>query len=365
MLRILFVFWMLAAGVVSAAELRYARNFNIVEREGYRKLSIRNTWTGAGDHEQIYALVPVGKEVPKLAKGVVVVRTPVERAVIFETVFLGPIQDLGLHDKLVGIAHLDFVNDPIARARVGSGLAKSVQTGAAMEIETLMALRPGLILTSTTGNSMFDTHPSLLRAGLPVLVSAGYMEEHPLGRAEWIKCIGALFEKDAEAKAVFDAVADRYEELVALTRTVAHRPSVMNSAPYGGVWHVAGGRSYTAQWIQDAGGRYLWSRFETGGGVPLDMEVIVRDAAEAEVWLNPSHYGSLAALRAADARFDAFRALREGRVYNNTRRVNEKGGNDIYERGVSHPEEVLADLIAILHPELLPDHEPVYYEQLR
>ena len=97
----------------------------------------------------------------------------------------------------------------------------------------------------------------------------------------------------------------------------------------------------------------------------MDFEVILLKASEADLWINPSHHASMAALLALDERFVRFRAFREGRVYNNTLRVNDHGGNDIWERGVNHPDEVLADLIKIFHPDLLPDHEFIYYEQLK
>ena len=61
------------------------------------------------------------------------------------------------------------------------------------------------------------------------------------------------------------------------------------------------------------------------------------------------------------ADFDAFKA---GRVFNNDRRLNEHGGNDYWESGSLRPDIVLADLIKILHPQLLPDHELVFYRRL-
>lgn len=36
-----------------------------------------------------------------------------------------------------------------------------------------------------------------------------------------------------------------------------------------------------------------------------------------------------------------------------------------YEKAPVEPEVVLADLIKAFHPELLPDHQPVYYELLK
>ncbi len=348
-----------------ASELRYAKNFSIETFKTHKEITVRNTWVGAGDREQVYALVPRGAELPELAKGTMVVRTPVKRLVIMATVFLGPVRDLDLYDSLIGISYLDYVNDKRAHERVESGAAREIQSGSGMDVESMLMLQPDLILTSTTGNPTFDVHPQMERAGLPVVVTAGYMEQHPLARTEWIKFVAAFYDKEAEADAIFDEIADRYESLVALAQDAKTRPSVFTSAPYSGVWHVPGGRSYMATALQHAGADYLWAENESEGGVPLDVEVILQRAGDADYWLNPSYYASVRALLAADERFAGFRALREGRVYNNTLRVNKNGGNDIFERGVSHPDEVLADLIKIFHPELLPEHEFVFYEKLK
>ena len=345
--------------------LRYAQNFKLEHYSTHKLLTIRNTWVGAGDDKQTYALVPKTSELPELPEGTLVLRTPIERLITMATVFLGSIQDLQLHDSLVGIAYLNFTNDPIAHERVAKGLAKPIQSGTAMDVESLMMMRPDLILTSTTGNPNFDVHPQLARAGLPLVVTAAYMEDHPLARTEWIKCIAAFYNKETEAAAIFNQVANEYESLVQLTAKLEDRPTVMASAPYGGIWHVPGGDSYTAKAFAHAGANYIWADIESRGGVPLDFEVIFKDANAADFWLHPSHYDSITSLLNADERFGRFQALKEGRVFNNNLRVNEHGGNDVFERGASHPEEVLADLIQIFHPELLPEREFVFYKQLK
>ncbi|EDY85108.1 hypothetical protein VDG1235_4743 [Verrucomicrobiia bacterium DG1235] len=367
MVRFLVIGILFLVGSFCSAELRYAQNFSIERFESHKEISVRNTWVGAGDREQVYALVPRGEALPETSEGATVIRTPVKRLAIMATVFLGPIRDLDLYDSLIGVAYLDYANDLKAHERVESGAAKEIQSGTGMDVESMLMMEPDLILTSTTGNPTFDVHPQMMRAGLPVVVTAGYMERHPLARTEWIKFVAAFYDDDTEAKAeaIFDRVADRYEALVELAGGAEKRPTVFASAPFGGTWHVPGGQSYTATALDHAGAEYLWAEVDSRGSVPLDLEVIFQKAAEADVWINPSHYDSVRDLLGSDERFAGFRALREGNVFNNTVRVNEHGGNDIFERGVSHPDEVLADLIKIFHPELVPEHEFVFYERLR
>ena len=45
--------------------------------------------------------------------------------------------------------------------------------------------------------------------------------------------------------------------------------------------------------------------------------------------------------------------------------MNEKGGNDYWEGAVARPDLLLNDMIKICHPELLPDYELIYMNQLQ
>ncbi|MDA1067663.1 MAG: ABC transporter substrate-binding protein [Verrucomicrobia bacterium] len=344
---------------------KYAENFEIETFETHRLLHIKNPWRGSGDTRYSYALVDKGRPVPELPKGARVIRTPVERIIIMATVYLGPIQSLDMYDQLVGAAHLELSNDPFLQGLVDSGKVQAIQSGASLDLESILLLRPDLILSFSTGESLYDTHPKLERANLPVVLTSGYMEADPLARSEWIKAIASFVNKEAQAEIIFADIADRYEKLKELTSKVVNRPTVFANAPFAGVWHLPGGQSYNSRAFNDAGASYLWADDSSLGGVPLDFEVILIKAANADIWINPGSYETLDALLGHDERFTAFRAFREAQVFNNIKRVNKNGGNDMWERGINHPDEVLADLIKIFHPELLPEHEFIYYEQLK
>ncbi|HLA43877.1 MAG TPA: hypothetical protein VJZ27_10595, partial [Aggregatilineales bacterium] len=75
-------------------------------------------------------------------------------------------------------------------------------------------------------------------------------------------------------------------------------------------------------------------------------------------------WGNLENGLSEDERFAEFAAYQNGDVFSNDLRTNEFGGNDFYETGVTNPDILLADLIKIFHPELLPDHEFYFYRQL-
>ena len=294
-----------------------------------------------------------------------VIPVPAERIVSLSTTYLGPLEALGALDRVVAVDDAAYAFSPVLRDRVASGKIREVGSVGRLDIESVLAARPDLVLLTRIGPGGDDLEQRLRSAGIPVLVTAAWRETTPLGRSEWIKLFGILTGREEEAFEIFNAGKERYEALAAKVRALdPSRPKILLSAPYGGTWYLPGGDSYTASFIEAAGGDYLWSSNRSTGSFPLDLEAVLVRGLEADFWINPGRYRSLAELAGTDERFRRMPVFQEGRVYNRTRRIGSTGGNDFWESGAVRPDSILADLIAILHPGLLPDHRLVYYEKL-
>ena len=99
---------------------------------------------------------------------------------------------------------------------------------------------------------------------------------------------------------------------------------------------------------------------------PISGESAYVYLSEADVWLNPNAARTMAALTAENPKFAQTEVVREGRVYNCTARSTASGGSDFWESGALRADVVLADMLAILHPELVADdYELYYFEQLK
>jgi iron complex transport system substrate-binding protein len=86
-------------------------------------------------------------------------------------------------------------------------------------------------------------------------------EPTALGRAEWLKYMALFLNEERKAQAVYGAMKHRYLALSAraAARPEAERPLVMTGRSTRGQFSIAGGRSYVAALITDAGGRYAWA----------------------------------------------------------------------------------------------------------
>lgn len=348
-------------------EIRYAQNFRVTYRDGAKRVTVANPWRGA-DLTLPFLLVPCdgAGPLPAATSGAdtMVIPIPPRRVVTSSTTQLPNFVALDLVDRLVGHNGFAYVGSEPIRERIESGAMTEVGDGVRLNPEVLIELDPDLVIASSIGNPELDVLGMLREAHLPFALDASYMETTPLGRAEWIKFTALFFNREREAVRLFRNIARRYEALARLGRSAEDRPTVLVGTPFQGTWHVSGGAAYQARLIADAGGDYLWSDDPSTGAIPLDFESVYARGLAADVWLHPYGWHSLEDGLRADPRMADFAAFRTGQVYNNDRRARPGGGNDYWETGSLRPDLILADLIRILHPELLPEHRLVFHRRL-
>jgi iron complex transport system substrate-binding protein len=351
------------------ARLRFARCFTIDYHGTYKRVEVRDAWRNARESFE-YILVPRSQATPPDLPGeATVVFVPVERIAVFSTSWTAFFPMLHIEESLVGLAGSELVSTPEVVSRIRKGAIEEIGDGGSgmnrkIHLERLTLVRPEAVMVYATGIPDFDQHPKLMEAGFKTIVNASHMEATPLGRTEWIKLIAAFFNREAEAERLFDEIALRYEALVEKTRNVSHRPTVFCNAAGRGTWIMPGGAGYTARFLDDAGAHYLWREDPSAGTIPLAIETVVDRAREAEYWVDTNLFRSMAELKGVDERFSLFASFRSGNVFNNDAKISAKGGNDFWETGMARPDLVLADLISIFHPELVPGHQRIWYRQL-
>ncbi len=342
-----------------------ATGFQVEYFNNYKVVTVTKPWQGAEEGFQ-YVLVQCGTPAPEGFDPASVIQVPIRSIVAMSTTYLPHLDALGLVDRLVGLDSFTYVNTPSVVERIQAGELAEVGFGSGVNVELVLDLNPDLVMTYGIGVPDYDAHPKLLEAGVKVAINGDFMENTPLGRTEWGKFLALFFNREGDAQAIFQKTAQEYRELTALAASATERPTVLVGSVFNGTWYVAGGQSYTARFLADAGSSYLWANEGEAGSIPLDFESVFDKAADAEFWVNPSNamWMTAADVLATDERYGDFRAFQEGHLYNNNLRVNENGGNDYFETGVAKPQLVLKDLIAIFHPELLPDHELFFYRQI-
>ncbi|MCC6905365.1 MAG: ABC transporter substrate-binding protein [Anaerolineae bacterium] len=344
------------------ADISYAGGFTVEYHENYKIVEVAAAWPGSPAFR--YVLVQCGTPTPEGFDGLPVIEVPVASIVAMSTSYIPVLESIGTLDSLAGVDDFAYVNNPAVRARIEAGDLVAISPGGQINVEQALALDPALIMAFSSGAPEYDVHPALIEAGLPVVMNADWLETVPLGRAEWVKFIALFYNREAAAEEAFAGIEARYEEARDLAASVSDRPVVFTSIPWQGTWYMPGGASFQAVLLRDAGADYLYADDTSTGSLFLDFETVFNDARDADVWIDLNGFATLADLAAADQRYAEFAAFRSGRAYGYDARQTEYG-NEYFETGAANPDVILRDLVAIFHPELMPDHELYYYRQVQ
>jgi iron complex transport system substrate-binding protein len=341
-----------------------ATNFSVGYHRSYKVVTVHQTYLG-GPMER-YVLLQCGAPRPHvtgdLAKAAVIA-VPIASLFSSSTTHLPVLVDLDRVDVLTGVSKFDSILSPPVLARIRAGHVIEFAPLGVIDAERVVSRRPSVLMT---GGSDSSTFTALRAAGVPVVANAEWLEPTALGRAEWIKYMALYLNDEKHAGVRFAAVKNGYRSVVERTSAIAEadRPRVMTGRASRGSFAIAGGRSYVAALIKDAGARYVWADNTATGTATVDLEAQIQRAADADIWINGGGWKNLASMVADEPRYAEFKAFRHRQVWVYERLVNAGGANDYWSRSVTRPDLLLADLVTIFHPGLVPDHRLEWYVQV-
>lgn len=285
---------------------------------------------------------------------------PLKRVVCMSTSHLAYIIALGERESVVGISGGEYISDSLIRNRVASGEISDIGYEGSLNYEKLISLKPDIVFTYGINGENNLYIDRLRQYGIKVMVLGDYLEEHPLGKLEYLKLFGELFRCRQKADSLYEARRDKYEKIKAKAAEFKVKPLVLLNAPWKEVWYVPGEENYISVLINDAGGVVAGARPNESRSYPSNTEQVFKIAMEADFWLNPNSFSTLKELEDSNPLFKSIPSLKQNRVFNNNKRKTPGGGSDFWETGVVEPDEILEDLINILHGDAKPDSLKYY-----
>jgi iron complex transport system substrate-binding protein len=329
----------------------YAKGFTITEHQNYRKITVTNPWQQSNGINFEYYLVDSAKQVPAEAAEKQVIKTPVKRVIFLSTSHIGFLSPLNETGSLIALSGAGFVSDPEVIKGVASKKVLDVGYDQGINYELILRLKPDLIMAYGVGGEVTGFINKLHDLGLNVILNGEYLEDTPLAKAEWIKFIGAFYNKEKEAAEYFAKIEKNYTQTREKVKVVKNHPVILTGLPYKDAWWMAGGKSNVAALIHDAGGEFLWHDNTSREAFVVSLEQVVIRSAKADFWINCGTVNTIGELIATDSRFTSFKLVQKKAIFNNNLLVNSGGGNDYWERGVVRPDLILSDLVKIFHPE--------------
>ena len=328
-------------------------------------VSIRNPWQGGTNVEQHLLILRDDAKAPADFAGQVV-KAPVRHVVCMSSSHVAMFDAIGQAKRISGVSGIDYISNPYVREHRLCGEVRDVGYDTNLNFELLAAMRPDLMLLyGVTGENTIVTG-KLRELGIPYIYVGDYMEESPLGKAEWLMVAAELCNVRDKGAETFRGIAARYNALKTRIAGAARspRPKVMLNTPYRDTWFMPSSRSFMVRLIEDAGGEYVYTKNDSDTSVAVDLEEAYLLASAADTWINVGPCNTLAELTAQNPKFADVPAVRNRQVFNNNRRQTPAGGSDFWESGVIRPDLVLHDLCAVFNPQAADTAELYYYKRL-
>ncbi|MDP2160772.1 MAG: ABC transporter substrate-binding protein [Flavobacterium sp.] len=347
----------------SSNSVRYATGLSIQKYADFSIVTVSNPWP-TSDKNYTYILHQKAAKIPDSLQKYTAIQVPIKSIVVTSTTHIPALELLEVEDKLIGFPNTDYVSSEKTRTLIETGKVREIGTNQSLNTEVLLDMQPDVIIGFGVDGEK-KTYDNLQQNGLKILYNGDWTEQHPLGRAEWIQLFGVLFGLEEKADKVFKNIENDYLEAIELAKKATSKPTILSGAIYQDQWYLPQGKSWAAQFLDNAKGDYLWASSEGTGSLSLSFETVLEKAQNADFWIGPGQFTSFEQLEKANPNYKHFKAVQNKNVYSFSSKKGKTGGVIYYELASNRPDLVLKDLIKILHPELLTDYELYFFEKLK
>ncbi len=344
-------------------QVKYAKGFDIQYFDSYKKLTIKTPYPDATEQFEYIIETPSTKsgidwKLPSL-------RIPIQDIVVTSTTHIPMLELLQVEDRLVGFQNTKYISSENTRARIDAGFVKELGKESSMNTELLFDLNPDVVIGFAMSKTN-KTYNLIEQNGIPVIINSDWLEETPLGRAEWIKLFGLLFNKEKEADSIFNRIEEDYLNAIDIAKQTQKKSTILSGAIMrNDVWSLPAGESFVAQFLKDANLNYPWQDTPGKGSLNLSFESVLEKGQNADYWIAPGYFSSKGQMLEANALYKNFDSFKNDQIYTPSTKTGATGGVIYFELAPTRPDLVLKDIIKITNPELLPDYELTFFEKMK
>lgn len=337
---------------ISQNQIKYAKTLSIFEEENGVKVHIYHP-----EHKTYkYYFLCKSKET-KLPKNHIRIVTPIKSMIALSGTHIGMLAKINGLDALSGVMDEKYIYNPIVLKKLKEGKIQDFGGEESLGFESIVSSKADLLIYSGFGQE-FPHAKQLQKAGIVCIANYDWKENHPLGRAEWIKLFAYLIHKEKEAKSYFTLLEKEYNELKAKALKIKDKPTVFSGNVIGDFWYAPAGESYFAELFRDVNANYLYANTKGTGSVELSLEKVLSENRNSEFWFNPGQ-SNLNLVLKSNNKANFFKAFKKEKIY-----CYSPNMNLFWEMSAVEPQHVLSDLICILHPENAKNQKLYFYKKL-
>ena len=341
--------------------IRHAKGFDIVDDNGIKKLIIKTAFQNSTEVSEYEILKKNSTSTSKNK----IIKVPIQRIALTSTTHIPMVELLNKETTIVGFANTKYVSSEKTSALIAVGKIKEIGKESSLNTEVILDLKPEIVIgfSVSAANKSLTT---LQKSGIPVLYNGDWLEETPLGRAEWIKFFGVLFDKEKQADSIFKVIEANYLKAKNSALKATTKPTILSGAIMSkDIWNLPAGNSFVAQFLKESNTNYLWNNSKGKGSLSLSFESVFEKGKDADFWIAPGYFSSKEQLLQSNQIYTEFEAFKNNKIYTTSTKKGKTGGVLYYELAPVRPDLVLKDLIKITHPNLLPNYTLTFFEKMQ
>jgi len=337
--------------------IKYAKGFEVISEGNQKKLIIKRAFQNS--EKQFEFTLTDEKATSKNE-----LQVPVQNLVVTSTTHIPMLELLNSENKLVGFPNSKYISSEKTRKLIDNGTITELGSEQDMNTEKLINLNPDLVVG-------FSLHPNnklyqnIQKLGIPVIFNGDWLEETPLGRAEWIKFFGVLLNKEKEADSIFNNIESEYLKAKDIAKKNKNNPTILSGSMFKDVWYIPGGESFIATYFKDANLNYLWKDTKGTGSIPLSFESVLDKGQNADYWFSCGLFETKTQMQEANKHYKEFIPFKNNNMYTYANRKGATGGLIYFELSPVRPDWVLKDFIKITQPKSLPNYELHFFDKLK
>ncbi len=343
--------------------VKYAKGFDIIKDDDVKKLIIKSAYQNSDEVFEYIIIKKSNLKSNNLKKNSI--QVPVREIVVTSTTHIPMIELLNEEKSIVGFPFTRYVSSSKTRKLIDDDKITEIGRENDLNTEILLDLKPEVIVgySVTAANKSLTT---LKKADIQVVYNGDWLEETPLGRAEWIKFFGVLFDKEKEADSIFNTIEKDYLNAKKIAKISNKKYSVLSGAIMSkDIWNLPAGKSFVAKLLEDANLDYLWRNTDGKGSLSLSFESVFEKGINADFWIAPGYFSSKKQMINSNKLYSKFNSFKNNTIYSPSIKKGETGGVMYYELAPTRPDLVLKDLIKITNPNLLPNYELTFFEKMK
>lgn len=208
--------------------LSYSKCFSIVQNTNSYKLSVTTSFKGNNNIYEYFLHRDSFKTLPYH------IPIPVKKVICLSATHIGFIDALNKTEYIKGISGKQYIYHPEILKKIETGNIIDIGSEGHFDYEKIVSLKPDVVFAFGVDQKSLTYLSKLQQLGIKVVLVGEYMENTPLGKAEWIKFFSCFFDCLEDANVFFDNVKNQYISLKDSISNIQNKikPSVINGLPY-------------------------------------------------------------------------------------------------------------------------------------